>query len=524
MNPPPLTWTKAPSTSPSARRVSPRSSLPRRRHHLGSLRYLPGRHQRTRPWADAASLLPGPPRLRPVSEHLGPPHRLPSPGRRAGASGGRLDRHGPPRRQRSGDRDRPLAPPVLSAQIRAVKSMGAGFVPALSSLYAMQESLEGQFSARITLMPQNRPRIPAAIERQVLIEAGHRCAVCGAELPLERAHIIAWNRSKDHSAENLLCLCANCHSRADTEEWGETTLRQYKQRPWVIRARTQENATGDGGGMSLPHNKERNSEFAEDSRATGPKVAGQRPDRSKPPSTPTPTLEAVAVAEAHPALAAVKPTPTGVEAPVTLPQEQSDQKVQTRESSLELFLLSVVGTFIFSAVISLLQGVLELPTAPTLGNRFWFLVRWLIIGAIAFYAGRSISADHAKSADSLNESSFALQTLAHLGVFVFALSFFGFREPRIFEGFFPGKFSCVISAALVGGLIYSSSRAFASMQFFSRWLFWATAWSFAWRLSAYLLGLRASEFDTFTTAVLGVLFVSSWMFLVHLGITRLGWR
>jgi tetratricopeptide (TPR) repeat protein len=86
-------------------------------------------------------------------------------------------------------------------------------------------------------MPQNRPRIPADVERKVLIEAGHRCAVCGAELPLERAHIIAWIRSKDHSAANLLCLCANCHGRADTEKWGEETLRQYKQRPWVIRAR-----------------------------------------------------------------------------------------------------------------------------------------------------------------------------------------------------------------------------------------------------------------------------------------------
>jgi len=86
-------------------------------------------------------------------------------------------------------------------------------------------------------MPQNRPRIPADVERQVLIEAGHRCVVCGAELPLERAHIIAWSRSKDHSAANLLCLCANCHGRADAEKWGEETLRQYKQRPWVIRAR-----------------------------------------------------------------------------------------------------------------------------------------------------------------------------------------------------------------------------------------------------------------------------------------------
>jgi HNH endonuclease len=87
-------------------------------------------------------------------------------------------------------------------------------------------------------MPQNRLRIPADVERQVLIEAGHRCAVCGAEIPLERAHIIAWRKSQDHSAGNLICLCANCHGRADAEGWGEKTLRQYKQRPWVIRARS----------------------------------------------------------------------------------------------------------------------------------------------------------------------------------------------------------------------------------------------------------------------------------------------
>jgi len=42
---------------------------------------------------ESAPLLPGPPRLRSVPEHLCPPHRLPSPGRRAGASGGRLVRH-----------------------------------------------------------------------------------------------------------------------------------------------------------------------------------------------------------------------------------------------------------------------------------------------------------------------------------------------------------------------------------------------------------------------------------------------
>ncbi len=91
-------------------------------------------------------------------------------------------------------------------------------------------------------MPQNRPAIPADVERQVLIDAGHRCVVCGCELPLERAHIIAWSQSKDHSAANLLCLCANCHGRADTEGWGAATLREYKQRPWVIRARSEEGA------------------------------------------------------------------------------------------------------------------------------------------------------------------------------------------------------------------------------------------------------------------------------------------
>jgi type I restriction enzyme, R subunit len=89
-------------------------------------------------------------------------------------------------------------------------------------------------------MPQNRPSIPADVERQVMIEAGHRCAVCGSELPLERAHIIPWSRSRDHSFENLVCLCANCHERADKEKWDQKTFEEYKKRPWVIRARMAE--------------------------------------------------------------------------------------------------------------------------------------------------------------------------------------------------------------------------------------------------------------------------------------------
>ena len=81
----------------------------------------------------------------------------------------------------------------------------------------------------------NRPAIPAEIARQVLVESGHRCAVCGTVSPLELAHIIPWHKSKEHKAENLVCLCANCHRRAHKEKWGAKDLREYKQKPWIHR-------------------------------------------------------------------------------------------------------------------------------------------------------------------------------------------------------------------------------------------------------------------------------------------------
>ncbi len=81
--------------------------------------------------------------------------------------------------------------------------------------------------------PASRPAIPAATKRRVKVEAGHRCAVCGETNSLEIAHIRTWARSRDHSPENLICLCANCHTRADNEKWGEKDLRLYKENPWV---------------------------------------------------------------------------------------------------------------------------------------------------------------------------------------------------------------------------------------------------------------------------------------------------
>lgn len=81
--------------------------------------------------------------------------------------------------------------------------------------------------------PKRRPAIPAYVTNAILVESGHRCAVCGEGCPLERAHIVPWGKTKEHTIENLICLCANCHQRADTEKWGKKILREYKSNPWI---------------------------------------------------------------------------------------------------------------------------------------------------------------------------------------------------------------------------------------------------------------------------------------------------
>lgn len=83
-------------------------------------------------------------------------------------------------------------------------------------------------------MPEGRPAIPIEIKRDVLFEARHHCAVCCSPLPLEFAHVVPWSKSRDHSLENLIALCANCHERADKEKWGVSYLERYKKSPCII--------------------------------------------------------------------------------------------------------------------------------------------------------------------------------------------------------------------------------------------------------------------------------------------------
>jgi type I restriction enzyme, R subunit len=86
-------------------------------------------------------------------------------------------------------------------------------------------------------MSESRPPIPTSVRRNLLIECGHRCSVCGEGLALEKAHIVPWSMSKDHRFENLLVLCAVCHARSHDENWDRLTLKGYKISPWVSRYR-----------------------------------------------------------------------------------------------------------------------------------------------------------------------------------------------------------------------------------------------------------------------------------------------
>jgi len=76
-------------------------------------------------------------------------------------------------------------------------------------------------------MTNNRPKVPADIKRRVLLEAGHRCAVC-RHIDVDIHHIVPWEQCTEHRYENLIALCPNCHRRADQGEIDRKSLRAYK--------------------------------------------------------------------------------------------------------------------------------------------------------------------------------------------------------------------------------------------------------------------------------------------------------
>lgn len=90
-------------------------------------------------------------------------------------------------------------------------------------------------------MPQGRDEIPLSLERALMIEAGHRCAIptCRAVAPLVFEHIEDWAKVKEHRFENMIILCANCHGLKGEgpRRLDRKSLKQYKLNLGIVNGR-----------------------------------------------------------------------------------------------------------------------------------------------------------------------------------------------------------------------------------------------------------------------------------------------
>ena len=85
---------------------------------------------------------------------------------------------------------------------------------------------------------ETRPAIPSDIKRQVLVEAGHRCAIPTCrQTPVELAHIIPWAKCKEHTFGNLIALCPTCHTRFDRDEIDRKAMQIYKHNLGLLTSR-----------------------------------------------------------------------------------------------------------------------------------------------------------------------------------------------------------------------------------------------------------------------------------------------
>ena len=78
-----------------------------------------------------------------------------------------------------------------------------------------------------------RPPISSDLERQVLLESGHRCAIHACrQVPVEIAHIVPWSRCRSHAFANLIALCPTCHTRYDSGQIDRRAMQAYKRAAW----------------------------------------------------------------------------------------------------------------------------------------------------------------------------------------------------------------------------------------------------------------------------------------------------
>lgn len=75
---------------------------------------------------------------------------------------------------------------------------------------------------------KSRPRIPAAIQREVKIEARFACVICIQRVSLN-VHHIDGNRENNVSS-NLVVLCSNCHGMVHDGKISAQDLREAKKK------------------------------------------------------------------------------------------------------------------------------------------------------------------------------------------------------------------------------------------------------------------------------------------------------
>ena len=85
---------------------------------------------------------------------------------------------------------------------------------------------------------RKRPPFPADLERLILVESGHRCAIHACrQAPVQIAHIIPWSRCRTHEFPNLIALCPTCHTRFDKGEIDRKSMLIYKHNAWLQSSR-----------------------------------------------------------------------------------------------------------------------------------------------------------------------------------------------------------------------------------------------------------------------------------------------
>ncbi len=84
-----------------------------------------------------------------------------------------------------------------------------------------------------------RPTISPKLIEQVKIESGHRCAIPTClKFPIDVHHIIPYSECLEHSFDNLITLCTECHARHHrTKEISLKALQTYKNNLGLLNHR-----------------------------------------------------------------------------------------------------------------------------------------------------------------------------------------------------------------------------------------------------------------------------------------------